>query len=237
MSMNNLNVGAALAASVMILSSGATAMAQSPPAPEQSPPTSTEARPVTGGANDTETHAVLSITSIEVIRSAHAPALDIIRVRGLASSVGWEEVELVPLTRGVPPDGMLQLVLVARPPENASDATSYESVEAILPLETNHPFKGINVHAETNALALNAMPGYAESKHTFDDCGKCVGTTFIPKGSAGPSNRTDVVREERLPPNTRIVRPADGMKGRESDPNRLTLMLDKDNHIVAAVWE
>jgi len=235
--MNNLNVSAALAAGIMILSSAATAGGQQPPAAEPSPPTSTEAPPANGGANDTQTHAVLSITSVEVIRSAHAPALDIIRVRGFVSSAGWEEVELVPLTRGVPADGMLQLVLVARPPEDASDATRYEPVEAILPLETNHPFRGVNVHAETNAVAITAMPGYAESKYVFEDCGQCVGKTFIPKGSSGSSNRAEVVREERLPPNTRIVRPADGMSGRESNPNRLTLMLDNDNRIVAAVWE
>jgi hypothetical protein len=34
---------------------------------------------------------VLRITSVEVIRSSHGPTLDIIRVRGLASSRGWEE--------------------------------------------------------------------------------------------------------------------------------------------------
>jgi hypothetical protein len=235
--MNNLNAGAALAAGIVLLSSGTTAIGQPQPAAEQSPPTSTGAPPVTGGANDTQTHPVLSITSVEIIRSAHAPALDIIRVRGLASSAGWEEIELVPLTRGVPADGMLQLVLVARPPEEASDAMSYEQVEAILPLETNHPFKGVNVHSETNALAITAMPGYSESRHAFDDCGKCVGKTFIAKGGSGSANSTDVVREERLPPNTRIVRPAEGIAGRESNPNRLTLMLDKDSRIVAAVWE
>jgi hypothetical protein len=122
--MNSLNAGAALAAGIMLLSSGTTAIGQPQPAAEQSPPTSSEAPPVTGGANDTQTHPVLSITSVEIIRSAHAPALDIIRVRGIASSAGWEEIELVPLTRGVPADGMLQLVLVARPPEEASDAMS-----------------------------------------------------------------------------------------------------------------
>ena len=45
---------------------------------------------------------MLRISNVEIIRSAHAPYLDIIRVRGLASSSGWEEAELVPLTRGVP---------------------------------------------------------------------------------------------------------------------------------------
>jgi hypothetical protein len=46
-----------------------------------------------------------------------------------------------------------------------------------------------------------------------------------------------VVREEQLPPETRIVRPAEGMPGTVSNPNRLTLILDKDSRIVSAVWE
>jgi hypothetical protein len=70
-----------------------------------------------------------------------------------------------------------------------------------------------------------------------DDCGACVGKVLLPKGSAVSSGRTEAIREDQLPPDTRIVRPADGMKEADSDPNRLTLILDKDNRIVTAVWE
>jgi hypothetical protein len=196
-----------------------------------------EVPPVNGGSSDTETHPVLRITSVEVIRSAHPPFMDIIRARALASSSGWEEAELVPLTRGVPADGVLQLIMVARPPESAADATGYESVEAIFPLETNHPFKGVNVHGATNAVSVTAIPGYSESKTVADDCGKCVGRILLVRGSPGAAARADVLREDQLPPETRIVRPSEGIMGATSNPNRLTLILDNDNRIVAAVWE
>src|ERR1700691_2571567 len=45
---------------------------------------------------------VLHIKSVEIIRSAHAPVIDIIRVRAVGSTGGWEEAELIPLSRGVP---------------------------------------------------------------------------------------------------------------------------------------
>ena len=65
---------------------------------------------------------VLRVISVEVIRSTHGTPLDIVRVRGLASTEGWEEAELVPLTRGTPKDGMLELVFVARAPAEAKEA-------------------------------------------------------------------------------------------------------------------
>jgi hypothetical protein len=236
--MNRKNA-AALAVGLLLLGS-TVAIAQQPsgssPA-ERSGVAPQEVGPVNESANDSQAHSILRISSVEIIRSSHTPYLDIIRVRGVASSKGWEEAELIPLTRGVPADGMLQLILVARPPEAASDATGYEPVEAILPLETDHPFKGVTVHAATNAVSVTALPGYAEAKSMADDCGTCVGKVFVQKGTTGPSGRTDAVREEQLPPDTRIVRPTDGMKEADSNPNRLTLILDKDNRIVSAVWE
>jgi hypothetical protein len=235
----NAKNAAALAVGLMLLSS-ATLIAQqstgAAPAERTGIPPQ-EAPQVNGGSNDSQTHSVLRIASVEIIRSSHAPYLDIIRARGFASTKGWEEAELIPLTRGVPADGMLQLILVARPPEAAADATGYEPVEAIFPLETDHPFKGVNVHAATNAITVTTLPGYAESKSMADDCGTCVGKVLIAKGAAGTSGRTDAVREDQLPPDIRVVRPADGMKESDSNPNRLTLILDKDNRIVTAVWE
>ena len=74
--MSNIHLGAALAAGIVILSLGASAAAQPPPAAGQpqytgAPPTDAPAS--SGGANDSQAHAVLRITSVEVIRSAHAP--------------------------------------------------------------------------------------------------------------------------------------------------------------------
>ncbi|MEJ1975874.1 MAG: hypothetical protein WDN49_06970 [Acetobacteraceae bacterium] len=103
------------------------------------------------------------VTSIEVMRSTHGPELDIVRVRGLTSTDGWTDAELVPLTHGVPPDGILDLIFVAKPPPEAAESTGFEAIEAILPIEADHPYKGIRVHGATNPVTLAAIPGYAES--------------------------------------------------------------------------
>ena len=182
---------------------------------------------------------VLHFKSVEIIRSAHAPIIDIIRVRGVASSAGWEEAELIPLSRGVPADGVLELIMVARAPSEAADAKGFEEVEAIFPLETNHPFKGVNVHSASDSVGVTQLPGYAEGKSTAEDCSKCVGKTFVAKGAAAPAGKSaaDLVREEQLPVLTRIVRPSEGIPSADSNPNRLTLILNKDGKITAAVWD
>jgi hypothetical protein len=182
---------------------------------------------------------VLHIKSVEIIRSAHAPVMDIIRVRGVVSTVGWEEAELIPLSRGVPADGILEMIMVARAPSEAADAKGFEEVEAIFPLESNHPFKGVNVHSASESVSVMQLPGYAEGKPSAEDCSKCVGKTFVAKGASAPSGKsaTDVVREEQLPTATRIVRPSEGIPSADSNPNRLTLILNKDGKITAAVWD
>jgi hypothetical protein len=182
---------------------------------------------------------VLHIKSVEIIRSAHAPIIDIIRVRGVVSTVGWEEAELIPLSRGVPADGILEMIMVARVPSEAADAKGFEEVEAIFPLETSHPFKGVNVHSATDSVSVTQLPGYAEGKPSAEDCSKCVGKTFVAKGTAAPAGKSaaDLVREEQLPTATRIVRPSDGIPSADSNPNRLTLILNKEGKITAAVWD
>jgi hypothetical protein len=235
----------ALATLIALSSLGGLAAAQAPaPNSEQaqrtgSPPM--EVPPVNGAPDDRGTRApVLRITSVEVMRSAHGPVMDIIRVRGLASSSGWEEAELVPLTHGVPADGMLELIFVARAPSEAADASGFEPIEAIFPLETNHPFKGVNVHSASDSVAVTALPGYAESKAPGEDCGKCVGRTFVAKGASVPAGKSaaELVREEHLPAGSvRIIRPNDGIASADSNPNRLTLILNKDGKITSAVWE
>jgi hypothetical protein len=195
--------------------------------------------PINGASEEQSSHPVLRITSVEVMRSQHAPVMDIIRVRGLTSSTGWEEGELVPLTRGVPADGMLQLVFVARAPAEATEASGFEPIEAIFPLETDHPFKGVNVHSASNSVTVGSLPGYAEGKGAAEDCGRCVGKTFVARGAPAPSGRSasELVREESLPAQTRVIRPSDGIPTADSNPNRLTLILNKDGQIANAVWE
>src|ERR1700733_9863444 len=175
--MNEANRYAAVVAAGLLMSLAGSAMAQTSPADQSrsGPPGQ-----ASGGSDSPQIRApVLRITSIEVIRSSHGPALDIIRVRGLASSGGWEEAELVPLTRGAPPDGMLELVFVARAPAEASNATGFEVVEAIFPIESNHPFKGVNVRSATESVRVKEFPGYAEGKAAGEDCAKCVGKGFV----------------------------------------------------------
>jgi hypothetical protein len=199
-----------------------------------------EAPPFSGPQAGTELRApVLKITSVEIIRTAHEPVIDIVRVRGMTSSPGWEEGELVPLTRSVPADGVLQLVFIARAPPEAAEASAFEPIEAIFPLETNHGFKGVNVHGAVDAIEVNAIPGYSESKSTLSDCGKCIGKLFVARSAAasGGKSGADVVREEQIAPNARIIRPGDGISGPDSNPNRLTLILNKDGRIASAVWE
>jgi hypothetical protein len=182
---------------------------------------------------------VLRVLSVEVIRSTHGTPLDIVRVRGLASSEGWEEAELVPLTRGTPKDGMLELIFVARAPAGAMEATGFEPIEAIFPIEGSHPFKGVNVHGAVESVTLTQLPGYAEGKGPGEDCSKCVGKVFVAKGAAMPAGKSaaEVVKEEQLPPLSRVIKHSDGIPSAESNPNRLTLVLSRDGTITSAIWD
>jgi hypothetical protein len=218
--------------------------AAQPPAASEPPPAGAAAGERPGGnaaaPDDRAARApVLHITSVEVMRSAHGPTLDIIRVRGVASTSGWEEAELVPLTRGVPADGILELIFVAQAPAEAAEADGFEAIEAVFPLETNHPFKGVNVHSASEAVFVAALPGYTESKSAGEDCNKCVGKTFVAKGASAPAGHSasELVHEERLGAPVRVIRPSDGIASADSNPNRLTLILNKDGKITTAVWE
>jgi hypothetical protein len=204
---------------------------EGPPAPSAT---------ASSGAEDRALNApVLHITSVEVIRSAHGPVMDIIRVRGLTSTPGWEEAELVPLTRGIPADGILELVFVAHAPAEAVEAQGFEAVEAIFPLEPNHSFKGVNVHSASESIIVTELPGYVEGKSVGDDCSKCVGKTFVAKGASVPSGKAaaEIIREEQLPHMTRVIRPSEGIPSADSNPNRLTLILNREGKITTAVWD
>ena len=145
----------------------------------------------------------------------------------------------MPLTRGVPADGMLDLVFIARAPTEAMEATGFDAIEAILPLETGHPFKGVNVHSATDSVTLTQLPGYAEGKAAGEDCGKCVGKMFVAKGAAVPAGKSaaEVVKEEQLPAITRVIKHSDGIPSAESNPNRLTIVLNKEGRISSAIWD
>jgi hypothetical protein len=185
------------------------------------------------------TAPVFWITSVEVIRSTHAPQLDVVRVRGLVPTEGWEAAELVPITKGTPIDGVLDLALVAEAPSDNTDPTSFAEVDAVFAIEPGHPFKGVRVHGSANRVFLNTFPGYAASAAIPKDCVKCTGKLFVAKGQPAPAGRTpdSIIREEDMPRNLRVIRDSEGIGSIDSDPNRLTLMLNEKGEIIMATWD
>jgi hypothetical protein len=182
---------------------------------------------------------VLLITSVEVMRSTHPPELDVIRVHGLTATSGWTNPTLQPLVAGTPPDGILDLLLVAEPPPPGTEPLGFSPIAQVLPLEPGHPYKGFRVHSATNGVTVTALPGFAEVHPTLDDCEKCVGKYFVATGAAMPAGKTaaDVVKQESLPATLRIVRPSDGIPMLMHNPNRLTLVLNEAGLIVDAAWD
>lgn len=207
-----------------------------PNAQETAPPPQQTAAPSQDEAPNTA--PVFWVTSVEVLRSAHAPQLDVVRVRGLVTTEGWESVQLVPLTKGAPSDGILDLALVAEAPSENSPSTAYPEVEAIFTIEPGHPFKGVRVHGAANRVVLKSMPGYAESAAPPKNCTDCVGKVFVLKGQTAPAGRSQesIVREEELPAKLRVIRESDGLGTFDSDPNRITLLLNEKDEIVMAIW-
>jgi hypothetical protein len=179
------------------------------------------------------------VTSVEVLRSDRAGGMDIVRARGLVSSSEWDEPHLLPINHGDPVDGMLNLIFQANPPTGIVPLGPFMVVEALLPIEKGHPYKGIIVRSGTNAIAVKALPGYAEVAPPREDCSKCLGKYFQAKGAAAPAGvaAADIVREEDLPYTLRVIRPTDGIPNYVTDPNRLTLLLSDDGRIADAAWD
>jgi hypothetical protein len=178
---------------------------------------------------------LFKVSSVELMRSSHPPELDIVRVRGLSSTENWSDPQLVAISRGPSADGMLDLLFVARAPDDASNATKFGPMEAIFVIEPGHPYKGIRVRSATNTVKLAQLPGYAEAQGREVDCSRCVGKTYVPKG--GSAGGKDAVREEDLPATTRVLHENDGIRTLDTDPNRLTLILGPNDRIVQAFWD
>jgi hypothetical protein len=227
-------------AAVAQTASGPTSAAAQPavPEPQSGPETAT---PEATAATDTvERFPVLAITSVEILRSAHTPGLDIVAVNGVTSANGWSAATLVPLSRGVPADGVLDLVLVAQPPEeSAASSTSYAPIQAILPLDAEHSFKAVRVRGATNTVLLKDFPGYVETKPPSEACNPCLGKYFVAKGSPAPAGvaASEIVREEALPAHARVLRPTDGIDDMRPNPNRVTILVGEDGRIIDVVWE
>jgi hypothetical protein len=222
---------------------GSTAQATASPAQTTSPPAQTAPDGASSDEenNDNDRFPVFALTSVEVLRTAHEPKLDIVVVYGLTSSDGWTDAELVPVRHSDQSagDAVLDLVLEAQPPPESAEPTGFTPIQAMIPLEPGHPFKAVRVRAATNSILVHDLPGSAEAKPPADPCKPCIGRLFVGKGGAVPSGATagDIVREEDLPANTRVVHPGDGLASGEPDPNHLTIIIGEDGRIADAAWE
>jgi len=179
---------------------------------------------------------VLYVTSVEILRTSADPKIDIVRVTGLAASQGWGAPQLVPTYAGKPFDGILDLELIATPPDQPQVAEGFAQVSAILPLEEGRPFVGVRVRGSENAIAVTEIPGVVRATISVNDCANCVGKKFAPEGSTLQPQQ-EVVRKEDLPKLLRMIKASDGIRGSKQDPNRLTLLLGDDNTILEALWQ
>ena len=179
---------------------------------------------------------VLYVTSVEIMRTQTKPELDIVRVTGLTGAQGWSSPELVPTFSGKPLDGVLDLQFVATMPLETEEATGFVPIGAVFPLEAGHTFKGVRVRASENAIEVDQIPGSKSVKITVNDCKDCVGKKFAERGQAPPGT-AGTIRQEDLPKILRWITPSHGIRGITHNPNRLNLMLSRDNTIIAAYWE
>jgi hypothetical protein len=179
---------------------------------------------------------VLYVTGVEIMRSVTEPAIDVVRVTGLAPSLGWGDPELVPTTVGKPLDGILDLQFIATMPIQSQNATGFVPFGAIFTMEQGHEFKGVRVRASENAIEVATIPGHVEATISVDSCKDCVGKKFAERGKAA-AGTAGVVRQEDLPKTVRWIPPTRGIRGITHNPNRLNLLLDANDTIIAAYWE
>ncbi|OFW97794.1 MAG: hypothetical protein A3D94_13175 [Alphaproteobacteria bacterium RIFCSPHIGHO2_12_FULL_66_14] len=218
------------------------AQAQTPPAGAKPPAAgySQSGPPPEGGSPaDMVPWPIMLVTSVEVLRSTRAGGLDIVRARGLVTSSAWGAPHLVPITRGEPVDGILDLIFQGVVPSSPAPLGPFMSFEALLPVAPGHPYKGVRVRSGTNAITVKTLPGYAEIAPPKGDCAQCRGKFFVAKGAMAPAGAAadSIVREADLPWKLRVIRPTDGLPSYAFDPNRLTLVLSEDNRIVDAAWD
>ena len=181
---------------------------------------------------------VLFITSVEVVQTTLEPKQAIIKVRGLTGSRGWSGPQLVPLFQGETPDGILDLQFIAQTPDQTQKAEGFMPIYALFPLDPGSKLpQGIRVRGVGNVMLLTQLPGTVETTITKEDGSKAVGKKFAPKGTAQPG-AADVVREEDMPRNFRVIPPKKGVAGITHNMNRLNLVLGEDGQTITwAFWE
>jgi hypothetical protein len=181
---------------------------------------------------------VLFITSVEVVQTTLEPKQAIIKVRGLTGSRGWSGPQLVPLFQGDTPDGILDLQFIAQTPDQTQKAEGFVPIYAIFPLDPGDKMpKGIRVRGVGNVMLLTQLPGSIETTITKEDGSKAVGKTWAETGTA-PAGTANVVRQEDMPRNFRIIPPHKGVAGITHNMNRLNLVLGEDGKTITwAFWE
>ena len=136
---------ACLSAETWTLGVQAQTPAQTPPAGAAGAPPSNAGAPPYGASNggppaNMVPWPITIVTSIEVLRSARAGGLDIIRARGLVSSSAWGAPHLIPITQGEPADGILDLIFQGAVPTSPAPLGPFMPFEALLPVDTGHPY-------------------------------------------------------------------------------------------------
>jgi hypothetical protein len=179
---------------------------------------------------------VLYVTGVEILQTSSDPKVDVVSVTGLVSSDGWTFPQLVPTYAGKPFDGVVDLQFIASAPVQSQLATGFVVVNAVFPIEPDPGLKGVRVRGAENAIAVLQVPGSNRNTVQVNDCKDCLGKRFVPSGQA-QAGEDGVVRQEDLPRALRVIRPSDGIRGADPDPDRLTLITDEKGTIVEAFWE
>jgi hypothetical protein len=191
-----------------------------------------------GQGNVDNSWPAVFVISVELIRSEKSQR-DILVARGLVTSTGWSQPQLTPINQGPAIDGVLDILLEAVPPKKPAPLGEFMEIDATLPLGHDHPYKAIRVRSANNAVTLKTLPGYAEVKKLKNDCTKCIGKHFVVKGATVPAGvpAADILKEEDLLWEVRVIKPHDGIHSYTLNPNRLTLVLTEDGRISDAAWD
>lgn len=219
------------------------ALAQGTQPPRMDAPAPEGAPQYTDSAPDSDEGSVrapvLKVTGVEVMRSAHVPALDIVHVWGVSSTNSWDDPEIVPLTHTPSGDGVLELLFIARSPGEAMDPSPFGTLDAVFVIQPGSPYKAIRVRGASNSLLLARLPGLVEATAPKQDCTNCVGKYFVANGATAPAGVAsgDIVREGDLGGNVRVIKASDGLAKLDTDPNRLTLVVGDNGKIVSAIWD
>ena len=182
---------------------------------------------------------VIMVTSVEVLRFPHSGGLDVIRARGLATSNAWTNPHLVPITRGQPIDGVLDVLFEANAPDGPVEIGPFMPIESAAANRERPSLQGrARAGGHQRDLAEGAA-GIHRGAGTKDDCSKCVGKYFLAKDASPPAGvpADQLVHEADLAWTLRIIRPTDGIRDYVPDPNRLTLVLSGNGRIVDAGWD